>query len=148
MWKDKIGRKRLYNTRDFSREDVVRWDVLNIKPEQEINLEFISTNSKLRQGVRMAVDAGEGYLEVNGIKAKGMQLWKYNSPKVVKIKCVSDTGLLSVYNIFEDEDGSTNSQMYKSGMLIEEQGNKLIYRCNDYGDEGDFDSLVFQIELL
>ena len=55
-WKDLIGRERLYNTEDFNRDDVVLWDVLNVKPEQEINLEFISTNSKHRQGVRIAVD--------------------------------------------------------------------------------------------
>ena len=147
-WKDLIGRERLYNTEDFNRDDVVLWDVLNVKPEQEIYLKFISTNSKHRQGVRIAVDVGEGYLEVNGVRAKGMQLWEYNAPKVVKIKCVTDSGLLSVYNIFEDDDGSAMSQMYKCGMLIEEQGNKRIYRCSEYSDEGDFDRLVFQIELL
>jgi len=139
----------LYNTEDFNRDDVVLWDVLNVKPEQELHLKFISTNSKHRQGLRIAVDVGEGYLEVNGVRAKGMQLWEYNAPKVVKIKCVTDSGLLSVYNIYERRsDGTVNSQMYKSGMLIEEQGNKRIYRCNDVGEEGDFDSLVFQIELL
>lgn len=91
---------------------------------------------------------GQGYLEVNRVRAKGMRLWEYNLPKVVKIKCVNDSGLLSVYNIFEDDDGSAMSQMYKCGMLLEEQGNKRIYRCSEYSDEGDFDRLVFQIELL
>ena len=148
-WKDLIGRERLYNTEDFNRDDVVLWDVLNVKPEQEIYLKFISTNSKHRQGVRIAVDVGEGYLEVNGVRAKGMQLWEYNSPKVVKIKCVTDSGLLSVYNIYERRsDGTVMSQMYKCGMLIEEQGNKRIYRCSENSDEGNFDRLVFQIELL
>ena len=98
--------------------------------------------------MRIAIDVGEGYLEINRVRAKRMELWEYNAPKVVKIKCVTDSGLLSVYNMFEDDDGSAWSQMYKCGMLIEEQGNKRIYRCSEYSDEGDFDRLVFQIELL
>ena len=41
-WKDLIGRERWYNTRDFDRDDVIFWDVLNVKPEQEINFKFIT----------------------------------------------------------------------------------------------------------
>ena len=57
-----IGREKFYNDVFEGRKDVVNWEVLNIKKEQELNLEFVSTNSKFKQGVRIAVDAGEGYI--------------------------------------------------------------------------------------
>lgn len=145
--KKEIGRIVTYSKAFEGRNDIVRWDVLNIEKEQEIRLKFISTNSEYKQGVRIAVDAGEGYLETNGVKSKGMQLWEHTAPNVVYLKCFSSEGLLSVYNIFE-RDGQIESQMHRTGMIKEEEGNKIIYRCNDTGRNTDFDKLVFQIEIV
>ena len=68
-WKDKIGRNRTYSStfmKELGIPDVVHWEVLNIKKEQEFCIEFISANSKYRQGIRLAVDAGKGYFEIDG----------------------------------------------------------------------------------
>jgi hypothetical protein len=142
-----IGRERYYNKAFENRNDVVKWEVLHIEKEQELNLEFISTNSKFKQGVRIAVDVGEGYIEVLGQKAKGVMLWQDNSPKIVNIKCFSSEGLLSIYNIWE-RDGSYNSLLLASGMVIEKKEKKIIFNCNDSGLETNFDKLIFQIELI
>ena len=32
-------------------------------------------------------------------------------------------------------------------MLIENKGNRYIYRCNDYGFGENFDKLIFEIEI-
>jgi len=56
-------------------------------------------------------------------------------------------GLLSFYNIWDDGDGR-ESQAHTSGMIVEQKNKVLIYHCNDYGFETDFNKLVFSIEKL
>lgn len=143
----KIGRVKTFSKAFENRNDVVRWDVLNIKKEQDLKLEFISTNSNFKQGIRIAVDVGKGHVEVNGHKSRGIQLWQHTAPKIVYLKCFSSEGLLSIYNIWDMGRGS-ESQAHTSGMVIEKKGEKLIYKCNDFGYETDFDKLIFQIEMI
>jgi hypothetical protein len=64
------------------------------------------------------------------------------------VKCKSKEGLLSIYNIFQEKHFA-ESQMYGSGMLIEQEGNKTIYRCHDVSMENvRFDKIVFSIEKM
>lgn len=148
--KREIGAERIYNRQFGISEKVVHWEVLSIKNKQDVYLEFISTNSKYRQGIRLGVDTGEGYIEVNGIKSKGVQLWEDTCPSKIKIKCVSSTGKLSIYNIFDLGlgQGGVQSQADSCGMIVEELEDCKIYRCNDVGFKSDFDKLVFKIQLL
>ncbi len=149
--KFKIGRERIYNNNFNQKEKVVQWDVLHIKTEQDLILEFISTNSKYRQGVRLAIDVGEGNLEVNGIKARAIRLWEDTAPSKVHIRCLSSEGLLSIYNVFDlgnYGNGGARSLLDSCGMLVEQKENIIIYHCNDSGFVSDFDKLVFQIEIL
>ena len=145
----KFGEKRLYNDEFEGMDNVVLWDVLKIDKNQKIKVKFISKNSEESQGIRLAIDAGEGYIEVDGDRAKGISLWEDYAPEEVICECVSEEGLLSVYNIWErEEDGMEDSQCDSSGMIVEEKNGVLIYRCNDYGFEADFDKLVFSIEKI
>ena len=148
-----VGRKRLYNStykEKFGREDVVHWDAIPIKTEQELLLEFVSTNSSYLQGIRLAIDAGEGTLEVNGIKARGMEFWEDTCPPKALIKCTSSEGLLSVYNLLHlgRTPRDIRSLTGSFGMLVEQHANEYTYRCNSYSFDGDFDHLVFRITLL
>lgn len=149
--KYEFGRERIYN-KEFEKKgvkSVIHWDVLEIEREQEIYLEFTNTNSKYKQGVRLAIDVGDGYIEANGIQAKGIQLWEDTCPKRIKLRCVSSEGKLSIYNIFDlgVERGGIRSQVDSSGMLVEEGDGYKIYKCNDAGFETNFDKLEFKIEL-
>ena len=45
------------------------------------------------------------------------------------------------------ERGGKRSLTDSCGMLIEQQQNKIIYKCNDAGFKTDFDKLIFKIEL-
>ena len=139
-----------YNKQLKSNSDVVLWEVLPIKNEQDIILKFISTNSKYRQGVRLAIDSGEGCIEINGICSREMYLWEDTSPNEVFIKCTSSSGFLSIYNVFDvgEQRGGRKSQMDSCGMVVEKTDGKLLYKCNDAGFETNFDKLIFQIELL
>ena len=147
-WKDKIGRERYYSKDFEGRDDIVTWEVTEIEPEQLIKFTFVSTNSKDTQGVRLAIDAGDGYLEIDGVKGRSMELWQDTAPREIICKCVSSSGLLSVYNTWRRQDGNEFSFSYGAGMLLEEEGRKRVYRCNDWGIETNFDKLVFAIERL
>lgn len=148
--KFEIGKKRIYNTNFENIENVVQWEVLNIKNEQEFHLKFVSTNSKYRQGIRLAIDAGDGYIEINNIRSKELYLWEDTAQKCVLVKCISEEGVLSIYNVFDlgKERGGRRSQMDSCGMLVERKENTIVYKCNDVGFQSDFDKLIFEIELL
>ncbi len=147
-----FGKDRIYNEvfEEMGYDNIVKWDVFEIKQTQELMLEFLNSKSEYQQGVRIAVDYGDGYVEVNGIKAKGMQLWENTCPQNLKIKCFSPEGRLSVYNIFDlgSEQGGIRSQVDSSGMIVKVEGETRTYFCNDAGFETDFDKLVFAIRLL
>lgn len=145
-----IGRKRTYN-KNFPDINPVHWDVLNINVEQELCIDFISTNSQYKQGIRLAVDVGDGYFEIDGKNyGKQIRLWEDTCPSKVHIKCVSTEGLLSVYNIYDKgkNQGGIRSQMDSCAMIVERTNSKILYKCNDVGFVSNFDKLIFQIEFL
>jgi len=147
-----LGKEKIYNDNFLKKglDNIVRWDVLKINTKQEFYLEIISTNSNYKQGVRLAIDSGNGYVEINGIQAKEMHLWEDTVPKRIHVKCFSEEGVLSVYNVFDmgKERGGIRSQMDSCGMIIGKKDNKLFYYCNDAGFNSDFDKLVFSIEMF
>lgn len=148
---NQIGTQRLYNNNFVEyKKDVILWDVIAIKPEQELLFKIIGTNSKYRQGVRLAIDVGDGFLEINGIQSKGIQLWEDTCPEEAHIKCNSSAGFLSVYNIFDigSEGSGVRSQVPSCGMILEETGNLYRYYCNDAGFETNFDKLIFEIYIM
>lgn len=148
--KIEVGRKRFYNPYFENVKDVIQWEVVSIKNEQDLDLEFISTNSEYRQGIRLAIDAGEGYLECNGIRSREFTIWEDTAPQKTHIKCISEEGLLSVYNKFDagKGNGGVQSQLDFFGMLVEYKDNIITFRCNEGTFQSDFDKLIFQIELL
>lgn len=151
-WKGIVGREKIYNNlfAGVEKDTAIQIDVLNIKKEQELILEFISSNSKYPQGVGLALYEGDGYIEINEQRAEQMAIWKDTAPKKNRIFCFSTEGLVSVYNMYNIGVGRSGvrKQMSSCGMLVEQKGNKVIYRCNDEGFEPKFDALVFSIEII
>lgn len=74
-------------------------------------------------------------------------MWEDTSPEEVIIKCHTNDGKLSIYNIWDEGDGR-ESQSYSSGMLISEKDGTLVYKCNAYGFDTEFNDLIFSIEKL
>jgi len=74
---------------------------------------------------------------------------KDTAPKITKLKCVSEKGLLSGYNAFYEGPGTggTAEQCDSCAMLVEEKENTYTYRCHDEDFVTDFDKLVFRITL-
>ena len=110
-------------------------------------LNFLEKNSPYHQGLRIAIDVGDGILEIDGNKAKKFYLWYHTSPCEVIINCKSEQGLISVYNVFQKRH-FPESQLYGSGMIIEKDSNKNIYKCHDVSMENvSFDKIIFSIEI-
>jgi hypothetical protein len=149
MTQRKIGQKRTYSSEFPGRDDVLRWEVLQVSKDQRIQAKLISANAIHQQGVRFGVDAGRGYIEFNGQRSKDFSIWWTSKPYEVIFKCHSVTGLMSLYNAYIDDRGMPSSLMYKTGMLVKEQGEKRTYYCNDCND-GDirFDKLIFSVEKI
>ena len=147
-----MGKERIINEEflKFGYRNVVKWDVVEVKKNQKMCVRIISTNSKYLQGIRLAIDTGEGLLTVNDIKSKGIQLWEDTCPLEANLECTSSEGKMSVYNIFNISQGigGVRSQTDSCGMLIEREGYKIVYRCNDAGFQTNFDKLVFEIVLF
>lgn len=129
---------------DKGRGDVIKWEVQSVADGQEVKITFLSKNSPYRQGIWLKTDKG---IEVMGQNFSSIELWEDTAPKEVLLKCFTNNGVLSFYNIWDKGEGK-KSQSYSSGMVLEQQGNKLIYNCNDIGFETNFDKLVFSIEKL
>lgn len=155
--KTQIGKERIYSKEwaERGRTEVVEWDVQPICSEQLIKITFISQNSPHYQGVRIGVDFGKGGIEIEGsfYHHDASVVWEPSTPKQLVWKCLTNKGLLSIYNIrVEKEHWSGHPFMYAlsrgCGMLIEQYGDSLIYHCNDVGFDTNFDKLVFSIEKL
>lgn len=141
-----IGKKRVYSRafKDNKIQDIVKWEVIKVKDGQSIKLTLISCISEHRQGIWLATDRG---IEINGNVYSQVDIWQDSVPKEIIIKCHTNVGLLSIYNIWDDGNGR-ESQAYSSGMKVIEKQNATIYKCNDYGFNTNFDKLIFSIEKL
>jgi len=150
--KNRIGKERIYN-KYFEKKgkEVIRWEVLPIHNTKSIKVRFISVNSDNRQGIRLAIDSGEGILVTNGVSGTNFEIWEDECPKEIEIKCISNASYLSVYNIFEEIDWTGKrrkySQMDYSGMILEKSGHIYRYYCNNGEINSEFDKLVFEIDF-
>ncbi len=146
---DDFAKKRLYNHNlSDIRDDIILWEVLRVKPKQDIKIRFLEKNSKYDQGIRLAIDVGKGELVINGKSGRDFYLWENNAPAEINVKCVSEEGYLSIYPVYEWPPFGVQSQTGYSGMLLEQNGNIYTYYCNDAVKDSDFNALVFEIKLL
>lgn len=147
-----FGKKRIVNTCfDNTSTEIIKWEVLPVNNGQHIKVRFLKANPENRQGIVAAIYAGDGTLSVNGVTGRFFELWADECPPEFEIVCNSAEGFLSVYNIFEENSWSGKrkvSQMDFSGMILEKNGNKYKYCCNNAKLNQDFDKLIFEIELL
>ncbi|PWK13014.1 hypothetical protein [Tumebacillus permanentifrigoris] len=139
-----IGTERIYNKHFEGRDDVIKWDVQPITNSQLVQINFLSTNSPNKQGIFLRTDKG---IEANGQLHPGIYLWEDTAPREVIIKCFTENGWLSIYNIHHN-GRNQYSQGYSAGMLLQEEGDTLVYHCNDVGLETNFDKLVFSVKRL
>jgi hypothetical protein len=130
--------------KDKDEGNIIKWESQSVSDGQEVKITFLSKNSPYRQGIWFITDGG---IEVMGQTYSSIELWEDTAPKEVLLKCFTENGTLSFYNIWDKGEGK-NSQSYSSGMVIDQKDKEVIYGCNDIGFETDFDKLVFSLEKL
>jgi hypothetical protein len=120
----------------------------HVKQRGRYLVRFINAISKPLQGVGIAIDKGS--LTVEDATAKRIALWYDYSPAVVTVyyRPSREGGRLSIYNIWEDENGTVQAWLMNAGMLMKETGNKILLRCSDGRGEPTFDDLIVEIEFL
>lgn len=114
-----------------------------INSDVPLYLEFISTDSKWKQGIILQT---KGKFELNGqIAPNKIVLWEDTAPKMVQIKIKSKDKVLIIYNVWKIEDG-TVFYWYNGGALYSEvDDGKITYYCNDGIPDDDFNDLIFRI---
>lgn len=107
-------------------------------------LRLVSTNSEWKQGVSMSI---QGTLTINGYTGEDFIIWADDIKDGVLFKGNSEDLQLMVWNAWDIGVGRTDAWMNGAAMIIEVEGNKRRYRCNDAHPDENFDDIVFEIVI-
>lgn len=151
----KWGVSRIYNLsyeEEKGIKSVIKWEVLRIPRKCRLRITRLEVLENTRpQGVRIAVDCGEGSISIDGQVASEHYIWLDDSNPIRDLDVEANSGLISIFNICWYDDHPTRkiwAQGDWMGMLVEESDNALIYRCNDCFFSSSFNSLIFSVEFI
>lgn len=117
--------------------------VVELEKEKQVIVKWVSTHSKLKQGIQIKID--KGILEVNGEKLSNIILWEDTSPNVVQLRCIpKKNSKLKVWNVWEVE-GATQAWVGNAGMDISESGHLVRLRCSDGSGDVNFQNLIVEL---
>ncbi len=117
--------------------------VLELEKEKQVIVKWVSTNSKLKQGIQIKID--KGILEVNDDKLSNIILWEDSSPDVVQLRCIpKKNSKLKVWNVWE-VDGVTQAWVGNAGMDISESGHLVRLGCSDGAGNVNFQNAVIEL---
>ena len=149
------GLNRIYSStyqKERGLQNVVKWEVLALPMDCKLRLTCIGLKSdRVRQGVRVAVDCGLGVIKVGDSAAEEQLVWIDDIGYQTDFFVETQMSLVSIFNICWYENHPTRKLWCQGdwmGMVVEDTGQSLIYRCNDCFNSSNFDSLVFSLELL
>ena len=135
---------------EYQGKTLLMVDDIKVEENFQAELELISVNSSLRQGICMdtkgELDSGCG--ETGERFVFWQELWTELNEGAILIKGESKNGILLIYNSWEWE-GCQESWVNNGAMIKETVGkNEYIYHCNDRDWDDDFDDLVFRLKIL
>ncbi|WP_144409971.1 hypothetical protein [Cupriavidus basilensis] len=110
-----------------------------------VRIERISAKKIPVQGLRIKVD--RGHIAVAGQKQKDIVLWEDTSPDVVdmEILCASDT-VLKAWNVWRI-DGIIMAWVGNSGMIVENEIDRIKLLCSDGTSSPEFNNLIVTISI-
>ena len=121
------------------------------KPGQFI-IRFLKAAPYPIQGLRINIEPGKLFIEDDTYTRVLLRLDIITDDVLVKYQPSSKGSEIVFYNGWMYENEVLHAWFNNSGMLVEEQGNKLILHCSDgYGDyyrEPSFDDLIVEIDFL
>lgn len=121
-------------------------DTLPVASGDRVRIVFESAAANWRHGLFIATG---GELRAEDAIAPGYTLWTDNTPPEVVLEVMSTHGEVVFYNIwFSGRYAGHESQRHTSGMLRENLDDGWVrFRCQDFGLDADFTSLVFRIKV-
>lgn len=110
-----------------------------------VRVERISAKNSPVQGLRLKVD--RGHITVAGQKQKDIVLWEDTSPDVVdmEIACASET-VFKAWNVWRI-DGIMQAWIGNSGMIVENDIDRIKLLCSDGTSAPEFDNLIVTIAI-
>lgn len=136
------GQPIIYNSKVVKMIDRVP---LSSNHEVPLLIEFISTNSKWRQGIVLQTN---GSFDINGRKfPEKIIFWEHTAPKIIELKINSKDHILLIYNAWETEDGTVHYWHNGGALHVEKISDCLVYHCNDGYADDDFDDLIFKVNF-
>ena len=131
---------------DYHGQTIQMKDEIATGKSARLRVEFESTNSEWRQGVALTTG---GMFEVGGQRIKdAIVLWEDTAPQQVDIAVTSKSGRVEVKNVWDVGNGVIESWHNGAAMIVDVDGAKRRYRCNDGHPDEDFDDLVFELTTL
>ncbi|WP_448811810.1 hypothetical protein [Agromyces bauzanensis] len=114
----------------------------------ELTIRFVSSAAALPQGLHVKVRGGS--LEIGGVIAADMVLWRDTAPETVQVAVRwSPRGprSLRIWNTWRD-GGVSQAWLGNAGMRVDtREDGRLTFRCSDGVGEPDFEDLVATMEL-
>jgi hypothetical protein len=128
----------------YQGQGLVRIDRIRVNKVFSGYFRLISTNSKWKQGIRIQVD---GSLTINSCKGKSFIVWSKDIKGNVPFEGSSKKQQLNVWNAWDDGSGRTDAWLNGAAMIVEVNGNKRRYKCNDGHSDDNFDDIVFEVVI-
>lgn len=117
--------------------------VLELEKEKQVTVKWVSTHSKLKQGMQIKID--KGILEVNGTKLSNIILWEDTSPDLVQIRCIpKKNAKLKIWNVWE-VDGVIQAWVGNAGMVISDSYHQVRLSCSDGSGDVNFHNVVVEL---
>jgi hypothetical protein len=128
--------------------ELVLGDRIPVPKKFSGTVRLISTNSEYKQAVRLDVMRGKLIMETG--EGKGLCLWEdYLRDSVCHFTGVSNDMELLVHNAWQHilwtGVPTINHWTHGAAMIVEIEGNKRTYRCNDGHPDENFDDIVFEV---
>jgi hypothetical protein len=119
-----------------------------VKESGRFIVRFIKAIPKLVQALRINIYPGQ--LIIEDTESPKMVLRLDTCPDTVEVLYrPSPLGSrITIYNAWINEDGGIDAWLVNAGMLVEEEGNRMILRCSHGRGEPPFDDLIVEIEFL
>jgi hypothetical protein len=131
--------------------ELIRMDRIPVKEKFSGTLRIISTNSELKQAAVLRSPSGKLSIDSSEfVRKKGWLIWEDECiGEVIPFEGVAKDLQLCVYNAWQQfalaNVPFTNYWTHGAAMIVEIEGNKRTYRCNDGHPDENFDDIVFEV---
>lgn len=134
----------------YEGKTVALYDEIQVSEQGKLRIRFESSDSEWRQGFRIGDMSAvtDLKLKIGGQESSGMQLWQDSAPAEFEVEFSAPKGKIYIYNIWDNGNGQSSSQIMGAGMHVAEEGGVRHYRCNDGHPDVTFSHLHFTIEVV